>query len=171
MILLETDRLALRRLTWDDLEAVHRLDSDEAVMRYIIPCRTRPETEKYLTDLIADYDRLPPGLGRWAVIEPGTGDFLGISILKRLEETAHVEVGYRFFPPYWGRGYATEVTRALLRHGFQALRLPQIVGVTDPRNDASQHVLQKCGLRYEGLAVHYGGPVKFFVADNPSLTA
>jgi len=166
MTLLETDRLTLRQLTAADIENVHRLDSDPEVMRYIIPCRTREESEKYLTDLIADY-ATQPGLGRWAIIERATGAFTGIGVLKSLDNTPDIEVGYRFFPPYWGRGYATEVTRALLRHAFGNLQLPQVVGVTDPRNLPSQRVLEKCGLRFQRLAYHYGGPVRLYALDNP----
>lgn len=169
MTLLETTRLHLRRFTWADLEDLHRLDTTEEVMRYIIPGRTREETEKYLTDVIADYDRMPEGLGRWVIIERETGAFAGVAIFKTLDGTAHIEVGYRFFPAFWGRGYATEVTRALLRHGFETLGLPQIVGATDPLNDASQHVLEKCGLRYVRMIEHLGRPWRFSTLDNPAL--
>ena len=60
-----------------------------------------------------------------------------------------VETGYAFYQPYWGRGYATEITRACLDAGFGRLGLPSIVAVTTPGNAASQHVLGKCGFHFE----------------------
>ncbi|WP_400190617.1 GNAT family N-acetyltransferase [Hymenobacter sp. B81] len=162
----ETDRLALRRLSLDDLDAVFRLDSDPAVMRYIIPPRTLEGTREYLQEVVGDYPRFP-GLGRWAVIDKASGQLAGIHLLKHLEASGHIEVGYRFFPAYWGRGYATEMTRALLHYGFHQLDLQQIVGITNPANLASQHVLEKCGLRYQGQQFHYGSEVRFYTIDHP----
>ncbi|KUG08750.1 GNAT family N-acetyltransferase [Solirubrum puertoriconensis] len=161
----ETERLALRQLTLTDLDTLYRLDSDPEVMRYIIPPRTYDGTREYLEELIANYEKFP-GLGRWAVIEKSTGAFVGVHVLKHLEASGHIEVGYRFFRQYWGRGYATEMTKALLRYGFEDLGLQQIVGVTNPENVASQHVLEKCGMRYRHMAEFYGGPVRFYTIEN-----
>ncbi|WP_162910514.1 GNAT family N-acetyltransferase [Hymenobacter oligotrophus] len=163
----ETERLALRQLTLADLDTLYRLDSDPEVMRYIIPPRTYEGTREYLEELIANYEKFP-GLGRWAVIEKSTGAFVGVHVLKHLEASGYIEIGYRFFPEFWGRGYATEMTRALLRYGFQDLGLQQIVGVTHPENLASQHVLEKCGLRYQHMAEFYGGPVRFYTLEQPA---
>lgn len=66
-----------------------------------------------------------------------------------LDDVDDVETGYAFYEPYWGRGYATELTRASLALGFERLHLPSIVAVTAPDNAASQHVLRKCGLSHE----------------------
>ncbi|GAB2940063.1 GNAT family N-acetyltransferase [Hymenobacter coalescens] len=166
----ETARLYLRPLTLDDLDLVYRLDSDPAVMRYIIPPRTLEGAREYLQEVLDNYERFP-GLGRWAVLEKGSEAFVGIQVLKHLEASGHIEVGYRFFPAYWGRGYATEMTRAVLRYGFAQLGLQQIVAVTDPNNLASQHVLEKCGLRYQGLQHFYGGPSRFYTIEADALTA
>ncbi len=164
----ETARLHLRRLAPTDLDVVFRLDSDPVVMRYVIPPRTYEETRQYLADIQADYQKLP-NLGRWAVIEQATGAFVGIHLLKPLEDSGHIEIGYRFFPEYWGRGYATEMTQALLRYGFEQVGLAQIVAVTNPENAASQHVLEKCGLQFQGLAHYYGGEVRFYTLDRPQV--
>lgn len=167
MILLQTPRLTLRRLTADDFDRVYQLDSDPVVTRYVLGVRTREEVAQYLTEVVADYD-LRPGLGRWAMIERATGAFLGIALLKPLEDSDHIEVGYRMHIPYWGRGYATEVARALVRYGFEQVGLARIVGITNPENVPSQHVLQKCGLRFEGMAQHYGRAVRFYALDAPT---
>lgn len=171
-ILLETDRLTLRRFTPTDVDAVYVLDSDPVVMRYVIPPRTREQIEAYIVLVLADYERFP-GLGRWITLDRTTGSFIGIFMLKPLQETEFIEVGYRMFPAYWGRGYATEAARTLVRYGFEQLGLPEIVGITHPDNTASQHVLEKCGLRYQrtirlGFVNH---ELRFFSADNPAYSA
>ncbi|WP_400194331.1 GNAT family N-acetyltransferase [Hymenobacter sp. B81] len=163
-MLLETTRLVLRRLTPDDLDAVHRLDSDPKVMRYIVAPLSYEGARQYLQEILDNYEQFP-GLGRWAVVEKTTGTFVGIHLLKPLEASGHVEVGYRFFPGFWGRGYATEMTRALLRYGFQELGLRQIVAITKPENFASQHVLEKCGFKYQRLAHFYGDEVRFYTIE------
>ncbi|GAA4385254.1 GNAT family N-acetyltransferase [Hymenobacter koreensis] len=160
----QTDRLALRPITLDDLDTVFRLDSDPDVMRYIIPPRTYEGAREYVEEILTNYERFP-GLGRWAIIEKSTGAFVGVQVLKHLETSGHIEVGYRYFPAYWGRGFATEMTRAVLRYGFGELGLQQIVGVTSPENLASQHVLGKCGLRFQHMAEFYGGPVRFYTLN------
>ena len=63
---------------------------------------------------------------------------------------AEIEVGYILKRAAWGRGIATEARGRLLRFGFEATDLDEIVAITDPDNVASQHVLLKCGLRSEG---------------------
>jgi RimJ/RimL family protein N-acetyltransferase len=166
-VLPETTRLALRPLTFDDLDVVYRLDSDPEVMRYIIPPRTYEGTREYLQEVIDNYVAFP-GLGRWAVIEKSTGAFVGIHLLKHLEASGHIEVGYRFLPQYWGLGYATEMTQALVQYGFEQLHLQQIVGITNPENAASQHVLEKCGLRFQHMAHFYGTEVRFHTIDHPT---
>ena len=66
-----------------------------------------------------------------------------------LDGVDEVETGYAFYEPYWGRGYATEVTQTCLSIGFAQLNCPSIIAVTTPANAASQRVLNKCGLRHE----------------------
>jgi RimJ/RimL family protein N-acetyltransferase len=160
----ETARLYLRPLTLADLNTVYQLDSDPEVMRYVLPPRTYEETRAYLHEVVENYERFP-GLGRWAVIEKSSGAFVGIHLLKHLEASGHIEVGYRYFQAYWGRGYATEMTRALLRYGFEQLGLQQMVAITNPDNRASQHVLEKCGLRFQNVQEFYGGPSRFYTIE------
>src|SRR5881227_3139476 len=80
--------------------------------------------------------------------------------------SAEVEVGYRLSPRMWGRGYATEGARALLRYGFDVLGLYRIVGLTHPENLASQRVLCKAGLREAGWGRYYDRDLRLFVAGS-----
>jgi len=91
------------------------------------------------------------GFGLWILREAGGGEPVGRAVLRHLlvEGVDEVEVGYAFYPAFWGRGLATEVATACLELGRRELHLATIVAVTSPGNRASQHVLQKVGLAYE----------------------
>jgi [ribosomal protein S5]-alanine N-acetyltransferase len=60
------------------------------------------------------------------------------------------EISYIIHPKHWGHGFATEVASTLLAFGFTTLHLHRIFATCDPRNVASEHVLQKLGMHYEG---------------------
>lgn len=152
-ILLETERLRLRRFTAEDADLLVELDSDPEVMRYITYGRTTPKSayvETYLPRWFAIYES-QPGKGYFAAESRATGGFLGWLHLRddRLEPD-YVELGYRFRRSEWGRGYATEGGLALLRHAFLELLVPKVSARTLLGNVASQRVMEKCGLRRTG---------------------
>ena len=96
---------------------------------------------------------LDNGIGRWAAIERSSGNFIGWSGLKYITtpENGHThfyDVGYRLIPQYWGKGYATESTKAALEFGFNTLQLKEIIGTCHEENRASRRALEKCGLRF-----------------------
>ena len=84
--------------------------------------------------------------GLWAVFEREQGDLIGLCGLGMFE--SETEVIYKFFPAFWGRGYATEAAVASLAYGFQTLQLDRIIGVTQEANQGSQRVLEKLGMHH-----------------------
>lgn len=167
---LRSERLSLRRITRDDLDLLVRLHDDPRVMRYAGGVLDRAGSEALLQSRILDGYAQHPGLGVWATIERATGDCVGIHNLNPLYGQRDIQVGYMLYPEYWGLGYATEMTVALLRHGFTALGLPRIVAITGLPNYASQHVLQKAGLERKGQRVlshprYAGEPMTWFERD------
>ncbi len=147
---LSSARLQLRRYTAADLEALNQLNSDPAVMRHMGGPASRADTEAMLRDRILSYYEQHPGLGIWVTEERDSGRTVGMHLLNHIRGEAHIQVGYRLYPAYWGKGYATEMTQALLRYGFEQLALPRIVAITDLANVESQHVLLKSGLIRDG---------------------
>ena len=87
---------------------------------------------------------------------------LGWCGLFPLDDVGPIEIGYRYARSAWGRGVATEAARAVLDHGFRRLGFDRIVAVTDPAHLASQHVLEKIGLKPRGSAFHYEKSLSFF---------
>jgi len=158
-----TLRLALSEITPYHANELYELDSDPRVMRYIGSGRvsTRAQIDAAMGRVPRAY-ALFPGLGTWRVTRRDNGDFVGWFALKYIPGTAEVEVGYRLRHAAWGRGYATEGARELVRYGFDDLGLHRIIGVTHPANVASQRVLEKIGLSNIGWGHYYDRAVRVF---------
>ena len=111
-ILLDTQRLILRRLSLADLDNMARLNSDPAVMRYIGDGSvwTRAQSEARIRRILKVYE-IYPGLGLWAGVEKSTRQFVGAYALIYIPKTVEVEIGYRLFKSAWGQGFATEGDR------------------------------------------------------------
>jgi len=81
---------------------------------------------------------------------------IGWGGLQPLDGTAEIEVGYAFEQPAWGLGFATELASAVVQWGFEDRRLDRIVAVASAENSASRRVMDKLGMRYEGVRPVYG---------------
>ncbi|HVQ91851.1 MAG TPA: GNAT family N-acetyltransferase [Mycobacteriales bacterium] len=151
-VLLETERLVLRRFTMADVDNAVELDSDPAVMHYITGGRTTPRAEietDYLPAWLSYYDRYA-GYGFWAAIEKGTGKFLGWFHLRPPAggPPDEPELGYRLRRVAWGKGYGSEGSRALIHKAFTELGATRVYAETMAVNTASRRVMEKAGLRY-----------------------
>lgn len=150
-VFVETDRLMLRRFTRDDLELLVELDSDPEVKRYIDngAAVDRSDLTETLEWWLGYYDRYE-GYGFWAAIEKSTGQFLGWFHLRPGEGAGPLEpeLGYRLRREMWGRGYATEGSKALIDKAFHELGVDRVYASTMLVNVASRRVMEKAGLRY-----------------------
>lgn len=146
---IETERLILREYTEADAPAFFRLNSDPDVMRYV-PDERMTDVDQAREILINHpmVDYRERGFGRWACILKETGEHIGFCGLKYLKEIGDVDLGFRFMPSQWGKGFATEAARASIRFGFDELKLDHIVGLAEPENRASIRVLEKVGMQF-----------------------
>ena len=164
-ILLETERLILRYFTPEDAEHIFKLHNDKDVMKYIPhkqPLNVPMEKcEKFINLCVEQYDR-KPGYGLFAAVKKDTREFIGWNEINNLDYTDDIEIGYRYFKNYWGKGYATEASTALVDYGFSQLNLEKLVGVAMPGNKASLRVLEKIGMKYIGLRRYYGGDFAYY---------
>jgi ribosomal-protein-alanine N-acetyltransferase len=147
---MQTERLFLRPFTLEDAEEYFPLVSLPEVLRHTgeQPLTSLDEVRALLLARPL-HDYAVYGFGRMACIEKSSGRLVGFCGLKYLEDLQEVDVGYRFLPDSWGKGYATESARALMHDGVRAHRIKRIIGLVEPDNDASAHVLKKLGLVFE----------------------
>lgn len=147
---MQTERLIFRRFTEDDAEEYFPLVSDPDILRYAggSPLKSLDETRQMLRERpIRDYEIY--GYGRMACIEKSSGRLIGFSGLKYLDGLKEVDVGYRFLKDCWGKGYATESARLLMKEGIREHGFKRIIGLAEHANAASTHVLRKLGLVFE----------------------
>ena len=148
-VLLETERLVLRRFTEADADCLFDLDNDPEVMRFINGGTPTPR-DVIQNDILPGflyYDECFPGYGVWAAIENATGGFLGWLSFRPAESAPNEAIlGYRFRKDAWGKGYATEGARALIRRGFSELGVQRVVATTYEDNLASRRVMEKLGM-------------------------
>jgi [ribosomal protein S5]-alanine N-acetyltransferase len=166
---LETKRLRLRFWQPDqDAVAAFAIYGDKRVMEWIgdlipdpSPAATQARLERYLQRTKAGQ---PPGIGIWAVERLETRHLVGTLLLVPLPDVArqpsgHIEIGWHFNPVYWGQGFATEAAQAVLRYGFETLKLTEIYAVTLPENVRSQAVAQRLGMADLGITQQYHGGI------------
>lgn len=159
MIEIETPRLWLRRFTLEDAPEFFVLNSNPDVVRYVgeRPLATVEEAVEVLKRApLHDYSTW--GYGRLAVIEKQSQRLIGFCGLKYLSDIDEVDLGYRLLPEFWGKGLASEASKAVLAHGREVLNQRNIIGLVDPENRASAHVLQKLDFIYEGRSRLSGIP-------------
>ena len=154
-----TERLRLRPFAPADGAVMHDIYADPAVMRHVGhgPHRTMSETTAALRaygDMLARR-----GFSFLAVEELATGRLIGDAGLHPLGGTGpEIELGYTLARDAWGKGYATEIGRALVHHARSVLGVPQVVAQVEPANLASRHVLEKLGMREREVRTAYGRP-------------
>jgi RimJ/RimL family protein N-acetyltransferase len=148
-VLLQTDRLILRRFTAADAGHLYALDNDPDVMRYINGGTPTPRdaVERDILPTFLCYDDNQPAFGFWAAIEKMRDEWLGwLSFRPKADAPGDVVLGYRLRREAWGRGYATEGARALIELGFTELRAQRVVATTYEYNRASRRVMEKLGM-------------------------
>jgi len=152
-IFVETERLILREITPEDEVGLFQLDSDSDVHRYLgnKPVDNIEQIREVIKFIRQQY--IDNGIGRWAIIEKATNNFIGWTGLKLVTEQTnnhinYYDLGYRLIKKYWGQGYATETAKATLDFGFDKLRLNEIFAITDIGNRNSKNVLEKVGLKF-----------------------
>ncbi|MBW1295059.1 GNAT family N-acetyltransferase [Aquimarina litoralis] len=149
---IETDRFILRELEDDDVQGMYELDSDPDVHRFLgkKPIKTVEEASKVIDYIRGQY--IDNGIGRLAIIDKKTNDFMGWSGLKYEKELRrefdYYDLGYRLIKKYWGKGIATETAIASLKYGFETLKLEEINAAAEIDHIASNTILKKVGLQF-----------------------
>ncbi|WP_013324202.1 GNAT family N-acetyltransferase [Gloeothece verrucosa] len=159
---LETERLILRYITEADADNLFQLDSDPEVMRFISGGKTTDyeAIKNKLLPLFIGYYQKYGQLAAWAVEEKISQNFIGWFIFRpasefkwakelNLASKEEIELGYRLCRTSWGKGYATEGSKALIHKGFKELNVKKVCAFALANNKASTRVMEKVGLKLE----------------------
>lgn len=152
-----SERLILRTMQTDDIPALVALWMDANVTRYMGGPRERAFLERTFAEDAARTTPAPYDL--WPVFERESGHFVGHCGLldKEVDGVTEIELTYVIAPAYWGRGYATEISRALVVYARDTLMLPRLIALITPDNTASAAVARTVGLTYERDVVRPSG--------------
>ncbi len=150
---IETDRLILRCFAYSDIDSMLRnwIADEQTQWDYGEPYYSTADDVKKLFDTkyIISYTR--KDYYRWAVIEKLTGECIGqIAFFLVDTDNRHGEIEYVIGPAFQGKGYATEMTKAVISFGFENINFHRIEIDCRTANEASRRVIEKCGLTYEG---------------------
>ncbi len=149
---LTTERLLLRDFVENDWHAVHVYQSDPRYLRYYPWSSRSPEEVKaFVRRFLDQQTHRPRSKFQFAVVLKSDGHLIGnCGIRKAHSRALKADLGYEIAPDEWGRGYATEAARAVLRFGFEELQLHRIEASCLAENTASTRVLEKLGMQLEG---------------------
>ena len=149
-----TKRLILDEIAWSDLSDIHYLHSIPEVDEFNtlgIP-ESIEETRELICPLIEDQENECRKLYNWKIKLRETGEFIGLAGMTLSNDKFRLgEIYYKLDPRFWGRGYATEVSKALIKTGFEIFNLHKVEAGVATANIASIRVLEKSGMTREGL--------------------
>jgi RimJ/RimL family protein N-acetyltransferase len=145
-----TERLILRDFRPEDVPLYFDLSTDPEVMRYLGGPRSAEHCEAELTAISRQYGE--KGFGMLAVERRSDGIFLGICGLS-VEQwyPEDLQIGWRFFEPHWGQGYATEAALVWRDHAF-GRGAPRLISISDVPNARSHKVMQRLGMTLDHTA-------------------
>ena len=153
-----TDRLVLTRIAASDFDDLCRMHRDAAVMATLGGVRSDEVTRDVLEGLTAHW--AAHGFGYWMARDAASGAFVGRGGLREvvIGGGPEVEIGYALMSEYWGRGLATELARACVDVGFNALGRDDLVAFTLPTNAGSRRVMSRLGFGFERDVIWSGMP-------------
>jgi RimJ/RimL family protein N-acetyltransferase len=163
LLILETNRLILRRWTPADELPLFAICSDPVVMQYVgdgAPW-SRERTRQFIEEALATEQQC--GYCRWPVILKDDGMLAGFCGFAPAEHGA--EIGWRLARGYWGQGLATEAARAALEFGIQKLGFQRVTATVQSGNEASLRVAVKLGMVVEKRIERNGREVLILVAN------
>lgn len=164
---IRTPRLLLKALTESETDALHRLFTDPEVRRYLFDDQVIPRSQA--GEIIQESREMfdSKGYGLWGAYPSSGGPLIGMGGFWHFHEPPQLELIYVIDPSRWGRGLATELAKALIRHGFKDLGFERIQASTDTPNTASSRVMEKAGMTFEERNTIAGQDTVFYSIQRP----
>lgn len=152
-----TKRLFLRKISSKDAETLFKYWSDPEVTKYLnVTTFKNIEQAFSLIRLLNGLYRKKEGI-RWGIVTKKDNEIIGTCGFNNwIKKSSRGEIGYELGRKYWGKGYATEAVREILKYGFKNMNLNRIEAFTVPQASASINLLEKLGFKKEGMLREYG---------------
>ena len=151
---LTTKRLCLREPRFSDWPWIHEYASDPRFVRYVVwGPNTESQTKAFLKNCLLQQKKKPRSRYDWVIEEKTSGKVVGMCgfTVVSTKDREGGAMGYGVNRTVWGRGYTTEAAKAMIHFGFQKLGLRRITSTCDVKNKASARVMEKAGMKREGL--------------------
>jgi len=151
VLLLETNRLILRRWKSQDLGPFRKLNADPRVMEFYPETLLHEQSDKLVEAAERHFEQ--QGYGLFAAQLKESEELIGFVGLQNVPFKAHftpaIELGYRIAYEHWNKGYATEAGQAVLTFAFSNLGLSEVVAMTYKHNLRSRRVMEKLNMTYD----------------------
>lgn len=150
-LILETERLVLRKYTLADVPALEAVLGDPIAMEFYPAPYDRQGVEDWIKRHLDRYKR--DGHGLWAMLLKGSHEMIGDCgcTFQEVEGKNELEIGYHVRGDMWGHGYATEAARACMDYAFQQLGAQRVISMIRPPNIRSRRVAEKNGMTCEKI--------------------
>jgi ribosomal-protein-alanine N-acetyltransferase len=148
-VITTTARLIIREFGLADIQAVYDFNSIEEVNLYTgdTCCQSLQDAQDIIRHVwLPEYERF--GYARWAVALKETGEVIGFCGFKNDSRIQLTDIGYRFSPQHWGKGYATESMQGCMAYAKAHMSLSYIVAEAIHTNQASVNVMKKLGFEF-----------------------
>ncbi|WP_439558340.1 GNAT family N-acetyltransferase [Dyadobacter sp.] len=142
MVPIESERLVYEKFKPSHFNDYYRLVSGQDVMQYITGAGLDETGAKARFQVALDADLGMEEFGFLAVTEKDTAAFIGLAKIVPFEQS-YTEIGYALFPEYWGKGYASEITRTMINYALQLGNVKELIALVSPENTSSIRVLTK----------------------------
>jgi [ribosomal protein S5]-alanine N-acetyltransferase len=165
---LETERLVLRRLTRDDVDAIFAMIGDPVAMQYYPRRFEHKDAEEWIERNLHRYAE--DGYGLYAAVLKTDGDVIGDCglVAQQIEGHAEIEVGYHLRRDQWGHGYATEAARGCMEYAFDTLDAAKVISLIRPENLPSRRVAERNGMQVERQMMYFERTHLMYAKSKPS---
>lgn len=149
-MILETERLILRRMTLADAPLILELLTDPAFVRFVADRGLKSEADAatYITEkILPSFEK--HGFGFYVAELKDTHEPVGMCGLIKRDTLDDVDIGFSIRRSHWRRGFGYEAANGVMKYARETLGLRRIVGIANPENANSIKLLEKLGLRFE----------------------
>lgn len=151
---LQSERLVLKEVSLEDLKNIHLLHSIPEVDEFnTLGIPENLDTTRKIVQVMIDAQKIVPQKSyTWNIFLKESNDFIGLAGMNISHDKYRTgEIYYKLMPVHWKKGYATEVSKRLIKYGFEDFKLHRIEAGVATENKNSINVIKKSGMTYEGL--------------------